>query len=678
MKRGVLLLAFALILGGTGVADVLVNTSHAGAVRDMQITEDGEHLISVGEDGKLKVWDREGRDIRASWQLSMLSLVRLELHPEEPRAAVLEYDGASRVFLSVWDWQTGEPVFRRSLEELPLVMKFSPQGTFLVTSKPTFDSVTILDAETGRERPFVDQGFGIVTYATVSQSERNIMTYTGAGGRIRYFDLSSGRELQSASAVAGLEHLTLLTNRRYALGASATGLVVVDILDGDVEDSYALTNITGIERELDSNQVVVRRVEEGEDTLLRFTADGNNIRRQFTAAVSVGSEATTFTGYGGAMYSASRDGTIHYFRPGGRLRNIFARNVVESVSDVAAGFQSLVAATEERIVRFSSDIFTRPLEQPRYLRYRVTENPTDAAVLLEPAGGRDVLMWRLEDPKARIWSYDPILNQVDIFTDTEAPVRRLSAHQDGILVLSTSGSFSDLSRDNLGTIFSYNALGMEHVILTPRVGILVGKSRTDDFSSALLRIDPETGETVPIRTDERLIFDMAYDGEGDLYTLGLRNRGGDTETVLRRRSGRNFMASDSSLTAAGEHLNGHVIYDERSESAFAIVDQPTPYRIRRRNQSVVETAQHRASRIAVVENTLVAANTDGSISFWSVEAGNHLGDLYLFRGGDWALLTADGRYAAPSRFDESYLRYVPSSRRDRRDLQDRKIDLPLR
>ncbi len=678
MKRGVLVLAFALLLGGTGMADVLVNTSHAGAVRDMEITQDGEHLISVGEDGKLKVWDRESRDIRASWQISMLSLVRLELHPEESRAAVLEYDGASRVFMSVWDWETGDPLFRRSLEELPLVMRFSPQGTFIVTSKPTFDSITILDAETGRERPFVDRGFGIVTYATVSQSEGNIMTYTGATGRIRYFDLSSGREIQSAETVAGLEHLTLLTNRRYALGAGPDGLLVVDILDGGIEDSYALENISGIERDGDSNQIVVRRREDGEETLLRFTADGNRVRRQFTAAVRMGSEATTFAGYGGAMYSASLDGTIHYFRPGGRLRNIFARDVVEKVSDVASGFQSLVAATEERIVRFSSDIFTRPLERPRYLRYRVTENPTGEAVLLEPAGGRDVLMWRLENPTADIWSYDPILNRVDVFTETEAPVRRLSAHQDGIVVLSTGGSFYDLSRDNLETVFSYNALGMEHVILTPRVGILVGKSRTDDFSSALLRIDPETGETVPIRTDERLIFDMAYDGDSDLYTLGLRNRGGDTETVLRRRFGRNFMASDAVLTAPGEHLTGHVIYDERSESAFAIVDQPTPYRIRRRNQSVVETAQHRARRITVVENTLVSANSDGSISFWNVEEGNHLGDLYLFRGGDWALLTADGRYAAPSRFDESYLRYVPSSRRDRRDLQDRKIDLPLR
>jgi hypothetical protein len=246
------------------------------------------------------------------------------------------------------------------------------------------------------------------------------------------------------------------------------------------------------------------------------------------------------------------------------------------------------------------------------------------------------------------------------------------------MVLSTGGSFSDLDRDTLETAFSYAALGMEHVIRTEGVGILVGKSRTDAFSSALLRIDPETGETVPIRTDERLIFDMAYDGEGDLYTLGLRNSGGDTETVLRRRFGRNLVTADTTLTAPGEHLNGHVIYDEGSDSAFAIVDQPTPYRIRRRTQSVVETAQHRARRISVVENTLVAANSDGSITFWSVDEGDHLADLYLFRGGDWALITADGRYAAPSRFDESHLRYIPTSSRDRRDLQDRKIDLPLR
>ncbi len=677
-KRWILVIVTVFALVGTATAEVLLNSSHTGAVRDMQVTGDGSRLLTVGDDGKLKVWDRESRSIRASRQLSTLPVVRLALHPTESRVATVEYDGASRIFLSVWDWESGEPVFRRSIDELPLVLGFSPQGSYIVTSKPTFDSISLLEADTGRERAFLDEGFGIVTYAVVSQSESNIMTYTGSSGRIRYFDLSSGRLVQSAETVTGLEYLTLLENRRYAVAAGRRGLVVVDILDGDVEDTYTLTGVTGIHREAGSNQIVVRQTLVDGSQLVRFTADGSSLRRQFSPRASTDSDGTSFVGHDGVMYFATTDGTIYYYRAGGRLRNVFARDILEPVSDIAARDQSLIAATPDRVVRFYSDIFTRPLESPRYVRHRGTPNPAEAHVLLEPAGARDILMWRRDGDGATIWSYDPILNQTEVYVEAEAPVRHLSAHDEGLMVLSTDGSFRDLSGDTLEPTFSYTALGMEHVLRTDRFGILVGKGRTDAFSSALLRINPDTGETVPIRTDNRLIFDMAYDGDSGLYTLGLRNAGDTTETVLQRRSSRSLVAADTLLTTPGEHLQGHVIYDGGSESAFAVIDQPAPFRIHEGVHRTLEAAEHRARRPAAIRSVLAAANADGSISFWEIDTGTHLADLYMFRGGEWALVTADGRFAAPSRFDQSFLRYVPTSRRDRRTLEDRRIELPLR
>ena len=677
-KRWILVVVTALALAGTAAAEVLLNSSHTGAVRDIRVTNDGSLLLTAGDDGKLKVWDRESRGIRASWQLSTLPIVRLALHPTEPRVATVEYDGASRIFLSVWNWEDGEPVFRRALDELPLVLRFSPQGSYIVTSKPTFDSISLLEADTGRERSFLDEGFGIVTYAVVSRSESNIMTYTGANGRIRYFDLSSGRLVQSAETVAGLEYLTLLENRRYAVGAGRGGLVIVDIIDGDVEDTYALTGVTGIDREADSGQLVVRRTLDDGSQLVRFTTDGTSLRRQFSPRASTGTEDTSFVAHDNLMYYATVDGTIYYFRAGGRLRNVFARDRLEPVSDIAAGFQSLIVATPDRLVRFSSDIFTRPMEAPRYLRYRVTPNPAAAPLLIESAGSRDILMWQRDDAAPTIWTYDPILNRAEVFLEEETPVRHIAVHDGGMIVLTADGSFRDLADGSQETTFSYTALGMEHVVRTEELGVLVGKSRTDAFSSALLRINPETGETVPIRTDERLIFDMAYDGESNLYTLGLRNDGATTETILQRRFGRNLVAADTLLTTPGEHLGGHVVYHDESESAFAVINQPAPFRIHDRTPRSLEAAEHRARRLEAVGNVLAAANHDGSISFWEIEAGTHLADLYMLRGGEWALVTADGRFATPSQFDQSYLRYVPTSPRDRRSLEDRRIELPLR
>lgn len=681
MKRLILLGLLALFAIGATSADVLVDTSHSAAINDLAFTPDGEQLISIGDDGKLKVWDRDERSIAASWQVSPLPLVRMAVHPEDAEVALVEHDGSSRIFLSVWNWEEGEIIFRRALEELPLLFQYSPQGSYVVTTKPSFDSITLFNADNGRVRPSVEDGFGIVTYAVVSRSESNIMAYTGSNGRIRYFDLSSGREIQEARTLPDLEHLSLLPNRRYALAVREAGLVVIDVIDGEIEDSYNLSGITGLRREGDSNRYLVRRVRDGEAQLLRFTANDSNIRREFSAPVDLSEDHSAFAGYEETSYYATREGSIYSYRRNSRIRRVFARNILEAVTDIATGFQRLIVATPDRLLRFSSDIFRDPLETPRYFRYSSVDNPAGAPVLLEAAGRRDILMWKRDEPSAEIWHYDPLLGRVDTYRDPQddAPaVRGVSAHDDGVVVLTTSGSFRDLPEEGEAATFSYEALGMEDVIRTERYGIVVGKSRTDAFSSALLLIDPETGETVPIRTDERLIFDIAPADDDALYTLGLRELGGGTETVLRRRFGRNLAAADTLLTAAGEHLDAHLIYDEDSDSTFAVIDQAAPYRISGSSRRTLPESGQLARRVNVVDQVVASANADGSVSFWSIGDNAHLADLYLFRNGEWALVTVDGRYVVPSRFDESYLRYIPSSSRDRRELRDRRIELDVR
>ncbi len=692
MKRCILPTVWLLLVSTMAWGGIVVDTAHTGSVRDLATTPNGELLLSVSDDGKLKVWDRERRDAVASRQISTLPLVRLALHPSLKRVAVVESNGTNRVFLSVWNWETGENVFRSALDEPPLVLQFSPQGSYIVTTKPTFDSVSIWDADTGRRQYFLDEGFGIVTYAVVSNSETNIMTYTGSNGRIRYFDLASGRQVQEVDTRAGLEHLTLLPNRRYALGAGGDGLLVVDIVDGDVEDSYTLAGISGIEREPGGDQIVVKRrhttrgdtgsddengAELEEDVeLLRFTADGGSIRRQFNRATSIGTEASAYTAYSRRMYYGTKNGEIYYYRAGSRFRNVFARNVIEPVSDISVGFQSLVLAGRERMFRFSSDILSRPREVPRYVRSRTADKPTEEPVLLEATGSRNVLLWQRDRPTGTVWNYDPIFGESEVLFEEETPVRHVHAYDDGYLILSGAGSFRDLDADSLETRFSYTSLGMEKVFRSEEYGILVAKSKTDDFSSALLRIDPDTGETVPIRTSERLIFDMAYDGRDELFTLGLRGRGDDTETVLRRRFGRSLRAANTILTAPGDNLNGQVIFHNRSDTAFAVINEAQPFRIRDNEPMPVDRSEHRVRRIQAIGNVLAAANQDGSVSFWEADTGTYLADLFLIRGGQWVLVTADERFAAPSRFDSSVLRYVPDSPRDRRSLEQRRIELP--
>jgi len=173
----VALLLAAVAATAASQSRVTVSLGHTGSVRDIAGRSDLALGFTVGDDGKLRVWDLEHDGLRYSWQVAHTPLTRIALHPTRSEAVVFVQDGVASGRLVGLDWESGSELFSVELDARPTYLDYSPRGTFIVYTIPSFDSVYFLDAEDGTRRPYLTDGFGIVSFVQTARSERNVMNY---------------------------------------------------------------------------------------------------------------------------------------------------------------------------------------------------------------------------------------------------------------------------------------------------------------------------------------------------------------------------------------------------------------------------------------------------------------------------------------------------------------------
>ncbi|MBA7540270.1 hypothetical protein ES705_32565 [subsurface metagenome] len=271
MKKSLFLtLGLWLIINSTLFSqDVLINSSHQGPVNKLYYDDNRNLLFSCGEDGSVLIWDSEKREIVFRVQISHLPIKMVAVHPEKTQLAVVESDQLKTFRLSFWDWEKGTRLFLRDLDELPLFITYSPKGKYLLYARPEYNSLVLLNPETGREMNLLKDGYGIVPFAVISGNERNIMTYQPSG-LITYLEISSGRILKRVKTLPGLAAIKIFPDNLSIAASTGESLVVVDLLNGTVKSRAAISEITAIGISGQGNEVACIGREEGESRLTKW------------------------------------------------------------------------------------------------------------------------------------------------------------------------------------------------------------------------------------------------------------------------------------------------------------------------------------------------------------------------------------------------------------------------
>jgi hypothetical protein len=683
------LLVFA-TAGAWAQSRVTLSLGHSGAVRAIAGRNGLDLAVSVGDDGKLLAWDLLHDGLWTSWQVAHVPLTRLAVHPDRPEVVVFAQDGLSRGRLIGMDWETGERLFETEVDGTPNFLEYSPQGSFIVYSVDSFDSLFTVDAETGRRRSYIDEEFGVVSFVQIARSERNLMSYVPSRGEFIYWQLSDGSELQTVDTRERLRHLTLVDEdtQRFLAAASGDELVVVDNLTGATMATYPVSPIHGISYDPQTERFLVLTEQAGRRTSLAFTYRSGRLRRNFyslqnlspdTAALAVvGSGATR------GFLTGDTNGGISWFDDTNGRRTVVGPAPDTRVVDLAftPGRLNLALSTESRadeLLSIVSDLFGEDRRDISASFVRDTRTRLDDMDQLRFTADEDrLLLWGGEEAGSMWELLTPSASPERIYDDeTDVPVRTVRATEAGPLVVHRDGRIVLLSREAEVERFRYTAVGAQDALWDPQLGLITAKTRTSSFDSSLIVVDPLTEETVAARTDAFLTTELELDPRSrTLYAIGLHGRQSDPTTRLLGLTGSGFSQSTVLDDSSHELSGGDLLWDSREG---VLLSSMTYGEVRRyrfgRGDGTLEPVERLHGALALGGSLIAAVNLDGSVSFWSRESGEHVADFVVV-GSEWIAITRRGDYLTSSRAAERYLTFLPASR-TRLGLDDFRVSLPF-
>ncbi len=685
-----LLLMITLTAGAWAQSRVTLSLGHLGAVRALGGRSDIDLAFSGGDDGRLTVWDLEHEGLRTSWQVAHVALTRIAVHPTRAEVVVFARDGLSTGRLIGINWETGERLFETSVAGALNFLDYSPQGSFVVYTVESFDSLFMIDARSGHRRSYIDDEFGIVSFVQIARSERNVMTYVPSRGEFIYWQLSSGSELQTVDTRDRLEHLTLVDEetQRFLAAAGGDELVVVDNLTGSTVATYPVSPIHAISYDSETERILVLTEQAGRRTALAFTYRSGRLRRNFYSLQNVSETAATLAAAGSeatrGFLVGSADGQVAFFDDANGRRTVLGPAPDSRVVQVAftAGRLNLAVASEsepDELLSIVSDLFDERRRDLSATFVRDSRTRVEGVDRLRftPDGDR-LLVWGGEEP-GTVWELLTPQGTSRVVHDDEmdVPVRRVKATEAGPLIVHRDGRIVQIARTADVERFRYTAVGTQDALWDPQLGLVAAKTRRSDFDSSLIVVDPLTQETVAADTDAFLTTELALDPRSNaLYAIGLHGRQSDATTKLLRLTGDGF--SRSTVLAESDHelSAGDLLWDPREQILLSSMTYDEVRRYRRgREDGALEPVERLHGSLAVGANLIAAANLDGSVTLWSRDRGEHIADLVVI-GSEWIALTRRGDYLASSRVAERYLTFLPAQR-TRLELTDFRITPPF-
>jgi acid stress-induced BolA-like protein IbaG/YrbA len=580
----------------------------------------------------------------------------VHLYPDGERVALYSSDG-QRNRITVWNWREGERLFLHTPDDEVLTMTVSPSNSYLLYSTPSRASVKILNADSGRQLPFLRDATGIIGWMVVANSEERVMTYAPSSGRITYRTIVTGNSVAEFTAPADLQLLTLLQTNRYAAARDPEGfLVVIDLLTGEVVDSAAAGTIADISLDHRNGDIVlVSSNFAGGPSIARYRLVDGELQQRYATRRQIPDDAAHITLAGRGFFASRPSGEILRWLPFESQPTAFASSTVQPIMDLHLTDRRLHMLTAERVITIASDFLSdqaRTENTRNTVRQNIVEVPAGDQSDFIAAPGQELLVWTPANSEARLQEYQIDTGRLTpLALQVGSGLASLDAYEDEILTLSRSGVL-ELRRRNTGDLLmDYRGRGLQTAIRTSR-GVFIGKAAQGLLDSAILRVNTETRETVPLDSETDLVFFLDYDERrGRLFAIGIRRDGeGATTTVVEVFEGTNLTRRRTILEITGEYLDAELIHDPVTGTAYTTLDDRGG--ILRWDGSRVSELQrnhrHIPRKIYLQGDFLVSLNRDGSVSILDRSRGEAIMDFYVIDDdqGSWVAIRGDGRFVA--------------------------------
>jgi WD40 repeat protein len=594
--------------------------------------------ISTGRDGTIRVW-RDGT-LLYSRQVSHLPLSDLIVHPDQPISAFIASDSINTYRLVVYNWVDDTELYSLRIKDAPLFLGFSPKGSYLYYSRADLNSLTLLDALSGAPIEIATEGFGIVSAAFISNTESTMVSYLPSGNII-YWDLDNdSRKAAPISTMRDMEMVRFNNTGRFGIGYRNSTLHLFDLVTGRTLSSLPLSGVSDISIHPDTSRVALIRNADRYQEIVELDFSNRVLQEVFRFPSTAG-RPVTLALHPGGIDVGFENGDLGRFFP--RLANLslWGKSGPVPISDIDAWNGTLVVSGPGSMILIDSPQWkSQSLGIPKTLESTRVSLPFDQSGGFLPLDFRRGIVWNAQNPdQAYLFSVSD--GSFEGLFSIASACKEIYTDGTRLLSLDQNGSIRLYDIERRDVLYQYAASGIRDVTFVDEESIIVGRSPSPRFPSALTRINLRTGETVPLEADDLLIYSLHYDPlTNHLYTLGLQDRRGNIMTVLQQLTGENFQHSLPLLSYPGEDHNATFVLDGlrlytslgRSEIQVSGWD----------GFSSFSPVSHIPHKISVDKRILASVNSDDSISIWNKKTGNWISDIYLFPNNQWLLKGSDG------------------------------------
>lgn len=562
-----------------------------------------------------------------TWQVSDLGIRKIAVRPGGNLLAVYESDGFSIHRVSLWNWTEKRRVFAKRFKDSVLSLAWSAKGTWLLVGNSSIEGITALDPETGNPVPLFKSPPGMVSLAVTGKSETSVMTF-GPSGRLLYTDTASGTPRADYQGPQDMLTPLPLGNNRYIAGILDSSVLLVDATTGKTAAQWSV-----------STAPLFLAASEGSSTPLwiESTEDEEYVLRSGDSVT----ESFTFPDKDQPSSAAVIDGRLIVGTPTGSLyagpASFVPGDTVtwETVDSAPVRRIDDVASDDSRLFILSAGtllVSAGPGKAPLFSFDGIQGNR------LAFSGG-SLITW--SDQQAfPVTRYDLDGQNPQVLYHGSDAITSLSA-ADGKIALVEANARVVVLRDGAEP-FVYQGIGIQDALCLEGSSLIVTKSATPRSPYPVVKIDTDTGETVPFSIQGNLCYGIKpIEGAVSGFTGFLvTDTPSGTETRLVTVTGLDSNAGSAppvrvDATYADEDLSawvaceGSVRYTNLGKGSAVGID-PVKGIVRRYPRGYALP-----KRIVLTSRYIATVNKDGSLSWIERSSGNLAITASITMDGYW-------------------------------------------
>ena len=656
MKKFLLsVLLISLITTTFSVAESYFSTqSHNGKVTSL-ISEqtyenDSSSFFSSGADGFLIHWNEN--NIGEHYQISDLTINCAVKNPQTNELAIYETDSLTMNKITVMDWGNFAKKFSKRFKDSITCLSYSEKGNYIIVGTTAVNGIYVLNAKTGLVNKKIKDIPSIITMAKTGASEKNAVMYSPSGF-LYYYDFTKDKVIAKFQTQADLDQPTLFGTgnfqNRFFAGVKNNGIYIIDALSGKILINCPASSplIAAGSNIYEEGLYYITSSGRGYTLkLISYTTLEENIKRKNSYVTQEGTIIKNFSGLksrdsftaiaknNNSIYLGTACGDIYKMSDITESETYTLQPITEkifqTIYDIASDNQHYYFLTETSL--YTSDYGTK---QPK----KIADNPSHTNLLIS---SNNILLWS-KNTKKDVMLITPNEQAGEttitkLFTP-KAKLKTIRFCGNRIVYIQGNNSVSlyDLNTKQIKEI--YTGTSLEDAIIINETAY-ISKSALSSTDSALISVNIQTGETVPLKTKGSVIFSLSNDENqpNDLYGILMVHQKDDSYTteVFSYNTNTKFLKSLISIndedSSAFTQMNG-------TEQLYTNIGKNQVYSFNTKTTRSI--AYMRSASIPVkittpAQNNYVAIlNRDGSISWYLKNAQTAISNWYLTTENSW-------------------------------------------